>query len=668
MRSRPLGSFVIVALAALITVQEDRSFAHPYYAQLLNEDCSVCHGNNAAMSTTPANGGTLSFFKTLIGRSTTASFTVSDTSTITANPPPQGGGGFTGSFPAAAAPFSPTTSTGFITTPPANATAGYTYILPPAVVTADGGQSSISQIYTFTPTTRGAFSKSITFTPSAGGFMGFPSGTFPSSTITLSGTGVAPVISLTTSAAAAGNIRIGTTGTASITIKDIGDGNQAGAGLGNLTGTITSGSGGFTGSGGSFNLADSASQNFNYTFSPTLHASGSAAITINATNGNSNGTNTAQTLSATLSATGVGPTLSTGLASGGTLNFGKAVSPQQPSQSTSVSNITADANLGTLTNLDIVSATLSGTGASMFSLSGVGSGTTLAKSQSGNLTVTFVPSIGFTGSATAVLTLITDEGAANGAIGKTATYTVTGLGAMEAYWKGGHGGNWNTTSPGYDWVVANGSTTEVNWLPTASADVFFTDPNPATTNTSLGQNLSVKSVTFSASSAPMTIGGSNTLTIFNGLTVSGGSASHTISAPVQLSGSETWAINSSGTLTDSGPISGAATLIKTGSGRLVLSGSNTFSGGIDVAAGSLIVTSPTALANGSNLLVGANATSLDAIVPGVPAQASFVGSANSAVPEPGTFALVAIVAAVAFGGFLATRPFMRWRYGHISGP
>src|SRR5262249_21211742 len=143
MRSATLRGFIIAALGTVFAAQAECSFAHPYYEQLFNEDCSACHGNNAAMGTTPASGSTLSFFKALVGRSTTASFTVSDTSTITATPPPQGGGGFTGSFPAASAPFSPTTSTGFITTPPANATAGYTYILPPAVVTADGGQSSI---------------------------------------------------------------------------------------------------------------------------------------------------------------------------------------------------------------------------------------------------------------------------------------------------------------------------------------------------------------------------------------------------------------------------------------------------------------------------------------------------------------------------------------------
>ena len=324
-RDRNAARILLAAFVLLIGGWVHPASAHPYYEQEFNEDCSACHGNHAAMGTTPASGSSLQFFKVLVGQSSTASFTISDTSTIAAGPPPsEGGGGFTGSFPAASAPFSPTTSTGFIAAPPVNATPGYTYILPPAVVAADGGQSSISQVYTFKPTTRGAFSKPITFTPSAGGFA---SGT-PSSTVTLTGTGVAPVISLTTSAAAAGNIRIGAIGTASLTIKDIGDGNQAGSGLGNLAGTVTSGSGGFTGAGGSFNLADSASQTFSFTVSPTSHSALSAGIAVNATDGNSNGTNTAQSLSATLSATGVGPTLSTGLASGSTFNFGKAVSPQ----------------------------------------------------------------------------------------------------------------------------------------------------------------------------------------------------------------------------------------------------------------------------------------------------------------------------------------------------
>ena len=643
-RDRTSARIVLAAFVLLIGGWAHRTSAHPYWEQQFNEDCSVCHGNNAAMGTTPASGGSLQFFKVLVGKSSTASFTVSDTSMIAANPPPEGGGGFTGSFPAASAPFSPTTSTGFITPFPAGATSGYTYLLPPAVVAADGGTSSISEVYTFKPTTRGAFSEPITFTPSAGGFM---SGAGTTSTVTLTGTGVAPVISLTTSAAAVGNIRIGTSGAASLTINNIGDGNQAGSGLGNLTGTVSIGSGGFGGSGGSFNLADSASQTFNYTVSPTLHSALSDNIAVNAADGSTDGMNNSQNLSAMLSATGVGPTLSTGIATGGTLNFGKAVSPQAPSESTSVANVTTDANLGTLTNLDVVSIGLSGSGASMFSISGVSNGMTLTKSQSANLSVSFAPSIGFTGSATATLTLVTDEGSANGVAGKTVTYTLTGLGAMEAYWKGGHGGSWNTTSPGYNWVVASGSTTEINWLPTANTDIFFTDPNPGTTSTTLGQDLSVKSVTFSASAAPMTIGGSNTLTIESGVSVTGGTASQTISAPLLLGGSQTWTVSGSGTLSAIGSIGGSGALTKSGSGRLLLSGTDTYSGGTNVLAGTLVVASRFVLPDGSNLNVGNNTGLLGAPVLGSPLAGGASNGDPNPVPEPGTFVLLALGAVFA---------------------
>ena len=57
-------------------------------------------------------------------------------------------------------------------------------------------------------------------------------------------------------------------------------------------------------------------------------------------------------------------------------------------------------------------------------------------------------------------------------------------------------------------------------------------------------------------------------------------------------------------ITDSGSISGTGMeLVKTGSGTLVLSGSNTYSGGTDVVSGKLIATTSTALLDGSNLTV-----------------------------------------------------------------
>ena len=104
---------------------------------------------------------------------------------------------------------------------------------------------------------------------------------------------------------------------------------------------------------------------------------------------------------------------------------------------------------------------------------------------------------GISGTDLATLTLVTDEGAANGVAGKTISFNLAGnasaASTLVAYWKGGYGGAWNTTSPGYNWTVANGSSTEVGSLPTANTDLFFTAASPAATNTTLGQNMSVKS-------------------------------------------------------------------------------------------------------------------------------------------------------------------------------
>ena len=122
--------------------------------------------------------------------------------------------------------------------------------------------------------------------------------------------------------------------------------------------------------------------------------------------------------------------------------------------------------------------------------------------------------------------------------------------------------------------------------------------------------MSVKSVTFSGLSAPMTIGGSNTLTIAAGLTVSGGTASHTIIAPVLLGAIQTWTVNGSGTLSVVGPVNGSAALAKSGSGELLLSGSNVFSGGTNVTAGRLQIGSAAALPSGASVSLSGSGTSV----------------------------------------------------------
>jgi autotransporter-associated beta strand protein len=79
-------------------------------------------------------------------------------------------------------------------------------------------------------------------------------------------------------------------------------------------------------------------------------------------------------------------------------------------------------------------------------------------------------------------------------------------------------------------------------------------------------------------------------------------------------------------------------LTMTGPGTLVLSGNNSFSGGLSVSGGTLMATSVAALPDGSSLTVG-NAGAFPA--PVVPYASSTTAAAVSTVPEPGTLALLA---------------------------
>lgn len=604
-RSRSLRALwalgAVCCSVGLLVCSSQQAWAHLGYTS----NCSNCHGNTAQMTTTPATGGTLKFGNNgyaLVGQPSTANFTVSDTSTASM------GGGFSGNFPAVTGPFSPNT-TQTLTTQNGG------FLVGPNV----SSPTSATRTYTYTPTVRGLNTLAVTFTPTSG----FPTGSVPSSTVTFSGQGVAPVISLVTPTASAGNVRIGTTGTVALKVANVGDGNLAGAGLGNLTGSIATGTNGFTG-GGSFNLADAGNQTFNYNFAPTTHGTLTSTIAVNATNGSTDGKNLAQSLSASLSGVGVGPTINTSIAGGSTIDFGQVTSPQNALRSLTASNLTADADLGALTNLDLLSATITGPNAGMFSLSGFTPGTVLTKSQSTTLQLAFAPTAGVTGTETATLTLVTDEGAASGAVGKSLTFTLTGVAAgvvplTAAYWKGAHGGAWNSTS-GYNWTTAADGATEVSALPGAGTDVYFVASSPGTVNTTLGQDMSVKSLNFTAAAAsPVTIGGSNTLTIANGINVASGSANHIINSKVQLGASQTWSVNGSAQLAVGGSISGtgSAALTKDGGGTLVLSAANTYSGGTTVKAGTLQVAHADALPVGRNLSI-TGAGSVTKLASGLP--------------------------------------------------
>jgi autotransporter-associated beta strand protein len=103
------------------------------------------------------------------------------------------------------------------------------------------------------------------------------------------------------------------------------------------------------------------------------------------------------------------------------------------------------------------------------------------------------------------------------------------------------------------------------------------------------------------------------------------------------------------TATLSGSLTGSGNLIESGSGKLILSGMNSFYGGTTVSGGELVVMDGEGLPDGSNLIVGDAA----AFAPIAAADAPPRGSPAAPVPEPGTLAL-AVAAAVALASY-------RWR-------
>jgi autotransporter-associated beta strand protein len=168
-----------------------------------------------------------------------------------------------------------------------------------------------------------------------------------------------------------------------------------------------------------------------------------------------------------------------------------------------------------------------------------------------------------------------------------------------AYWTGAQGSAWNTINGAgnlTNWATDATGVVDTNQVPGATTDVFFTTSGAANFVTTLGQDFSVNSLNFTGTATPaasngITIGG-NTLTIgAGGVTVAGGSAAHLIQSNVVLGASQTWTINNSAAspLTVSGSVTGSASLTKSGSGLLILSGaSNAWTGSTTITGGGAI--------------------------------------------------------------------------------
>jgi autotransporter-associated beta strand protein len=203
-----------------------------------------------------------------------------------------------------------------------------------------------------------------------------------------------------------------------------------------------------------------------------------------------------------------------------------------------------------------------------------------------------------------------------------------------ATWLTAASGNWSVGTNWSTGTAPNGAGQAAVLNQTTTASVTVTLDTPVTLGTlalgNSGGNLSTG----------YTVGGTKALTLDNSgsdslVRVSEGK--HSISAPVVLNGNLGVSPSAGATLTISGNISqstSGSSLTLAAPGTLILAGSDSYSGGTTVKAGTLKVENSNAIAKGTNLFVGANASSIPA--PTVTAGAA----AATAVPEPSSIALI----------------------------
>ena len=150
------------------------------------------------------------------------------------------------------------------------------------------------------------------------------------------------------------------------------------------------------------------------------------------------------------------------------------------------------------------------------------------------------------------------------------TNTLFWTGASSAYWN--NGGNWISNLP-----------------PTALSDLTFSYLSGNLSNV-LGQDFTVNSLVFLNLNNGVTINGANTLTLgAGGVDMIAANHSVSLNCPVTIGAAQTWTIgpnNPGNLLTLNGPLAGTAAFSKGGYGTMIISGTNSFSGTLNVDTGS----------------------------------------------------------------------------------
>ena len=226
-----------------------------------------------------------------------------------------------------------------------------------------------------------------------------------------------------------------------------------------------------------------------------------------------------------------------------------------------------------------------------------------------------------------------------------------------AFYTGAGGSSLTTTANGRtNWAQDFARTTDAAVNPAAGTDAYFNGGGTGGT-LPLGADLSVRGLNFTAgATAAVTLAGPNTLTIgAGGITVQAGTAAHAITAPLTLAAAQTWANAAANRFTVGGPVGGAGPLTlggtglaviagnaaftnaaATGTGTVVLSGSNTYTGGTTVAGGTLVAANSTGSATGPGPVAVAAAATLagtGAVAGTVTVAGTITGGAGAATTD-----------------------------------
>ena len=192
------------------------------------------------------------------------------------------------------------------------------------------------------------------------------------------------------------------------------------------------------------------------------------------------------------------------------------------------------------------------------------------------------------------------------------------------YWKGDVGGSWSSNNAGdTNWASDLAGSTDLAALPIATDTLVFsaTSAVGTTFTTTLDGSFTADSLKFTDNPVGVTAvsinqGSSGTLTLSpasanNGISVPANVGAITIGAPIATGAIQTWEVVGGGTNGSSLTVSGAVTIghiiNKTGAGVLTLSGSNTGSGGLVLAAGTLVIGHANTLGAGT-FSIGAGTT------------------------------------------------------------